>query len=422
MEDTDLPVSPRKKAKLEEPSYVADRANTAMEVPSSPEVVPHNHSATTENQLSTPATMSSAYIPNFLETPTATLDSFTPPFDYKPDDPRFHTLAAMAFYQKLAEVASMPKSYPAPVEGDSDDIHSKETSCGITEFVRPKLMAFSGILKKRYDFRIAFTTTLANLHRYTDFLVNEILPSGEVVHLDNLEAPPKQRQNTEQFGNDGKSSAANSTEQGLEATQRTDQNVEEREQPCASKDMPQAIPHADTSSEDRTTVKPKVDPPAIEPSQAIPHSMQGFDQYEPAPASVDNPEKISPHKRIPPPAPSIPLSMQDLDGKQSEPTQEKTTRRKEKVHIRQTSQGWVEFDKEKEDEIKKRKAEEDEATGIHPEEATQTEDTMPEGSKEASESKELHQVQTSIESTQASWQAFANSAPSNGFQVSSSPI
>lgn len=29
------------------------------------------------------------------------------------------------------------------------------------------------------------------VHRYTDFLVNEILPSGEVVHLDNLKAPKK---------------------------------------------------------------------------------------------------------------------------------------------------------------------------------------------------------------------------------------
>ena len=27
--------------------------------------------------------------------------------------------------------------------------------------------------------------------RYTDFLVNEILPSGQVIHLDNLKAPPR---------------------------------------------------------------------------------------------------------------------------------------------------------------------------------------------------------------------------------------
>ena len=419
MEDAELPVSPRKKAKLEEPSCVANPGDTIMEVPSHPEVVPHDHSATTENQLSKPATMNFPHIPNFLEPPTVNLDDFTPPFDYKPDDPRYHTLAAMVFYQKLAEVASMPKSKPAPVGGDSEDIHSKEASCGITEFVRPRLLAFSGTLKKRYHFRIVSTPALANLHRYTDFLVNEILPSGEVVHLDNLEAPSKQRQNTELFGSDGKPTAAKSTEQESYATQRTEQNIQETEQPCASKEVSQAIPHADTSGEDRTTVKPKADPTAIEASQAIPQSMQGFDQYETAPVSVDSPEKISPHKRIPPPAPSIPLSMQDLDGKQSEPTQEKIARRREKVHIRQTSQGWVEFDKEKEDEIKKRKAEEDEAAGIQQKDATQTEDTMLEGSKDVSESKELDQEQTSTESTQASWQAFANSAPSNGFQVSS---
>ncbi|KAL9103705.1 MAG: hypothetical protein Q9187_008978, partial [Circinaria calcarea] len=50
---------------------------------------------------------------------------------------------------------------------------SKEAEVGITEFVTPDLLGFTGILKKRY----------------TDFLVNEILPSGQVVHLDNLKAP-----------------------------------------------------------------------------------------------------------------------------------------------------------------------------------------------------------------------------------------
>lgn len=257
------------------------------------------------------------------------------------------------------------------------------------------------------------------MHRYTDFLVNEILPSGEVVHLDNLEAPSKTRQKTELFGNDGKPSPADLIEQKPEATQRAEQNVQEHEQSYATKDVSQAIPPADTSNEDRTPVKPKADPSAIEASQAVPQSMQGFDQYEPAPTSVDSPEKISPHKRIPPPALSIPLSMQDLDGKQSEPKEDKTTRRKEKVHIRQTSQGWVEFDKEKEDEIKKRKAEEDEAAGLQPKDATHMEDTMPEESKDVPESKGLDQEQTPTESTQASWQAFANNAPSNSFQVSS---
>ncbi|MCJ1468543.1 hypothetical protein MMC07_007172 [Pseudocyphellaria aurata] len=53
----------------------------------------------------------------------------------------------------------------------------KEAECGITEFVSPELQGFTGVLKKRY----------------TDFLVNEILPSGIVVHLDNLKLPQRDR-------------------------------------------------------------------------------------------------------------------------------------------------------------------------------------------------------------------------------------
>ncbi|KAL8827095.1 MAG: hypothetical protein Q9191_003394 [Dirinaria sp. TL-2023a] len=46
----------------------------------------------------------------------------------------------------------------------------KEVECGITEYVDTAVQRFTGVLKKRY----------------TDFLVNEILPSGQVVHLNEL--------------------------------------------------------------------------------------------------------------------------------------------------------------------------------------------------------------------------------------------
>ncbi|OXV10359.1 hypothetical protein Egran_01880 [Elaphomyces granulatus] len=49
----------------------------------------------------------------------------------------------------------------------------KEAEFGISSFVSSTIQGFSGILKKRY----------------TDFLVNEILPSGEVLHLRSLEVP-----------------------------------------------------------------------------------------------------------------------------------------------------------------------------------------------------------------------------------------
>jgi tRNA pseudouridine13 synthase len=51
----------------------------------------------------------------------------------------------------------------------------KELDVGITSFVSPHAHAFSGILKKRY----------------TDFLVNEILPNGEVLHLRSTRPPPQ---------------------------------------------------------------------------------------------------------------------------------------------------------------------------------------------------------------------------------------
>lgn len=49
----------------------------------------------------------------------------------------------------------------------------KELDVGISGYVSPHGPAFSGILKKRY----------------TDFLVNEILPSGEVLHLRSTQPP-----------------------------------------------------------------------------------------------------------------------------------------------------------------------------------------------------------------------------------------
>ncbi|KAK2821746.1 hypothetical protein FQN49_007717 [Arthroderma sp. PD_2] len=49
----------------------------------------------------------------------------------------------------------------------------KEAEVGITRFVSPDLPGFAGVVKKRY----------------TDFLVNEILPSGEVLHLKNTGLP-----------------------------------------------------------------------------------------------------------------------------------------------------------------------------------------------------------------------------------------
>ncbi|KAI5310344.1 hypothetical protein KEM55_008170 [Ascosphaera atra] len=60
----------------------------------------------------------------------------------------------------------------APAE-EVDEQALREAEVGITTFVSPELPGFEGVLKKRY----------------TDFLVNEIVPSGEVLHLKSAELP-----------------------------------------------------------------------------------------------------------------------------------------------------------------------------------------------------------------------------------------
>ncbi|KAL9005248.1 MAG: hypothetical protein Q9188_001970 [Gyalolechia gomerana] len=59
----------------------------------------------------------------------------------------------------------------------NEDRLDKEAQCGITEYVSPQLPGFRGVLKKRY----------------TDFLVNEILPNGKVIHLENLKRTSDQQ-------------------------------------------------------------------------------------------------------------------------------------------------------------------------------------------------------------------------------------
>lgn len=64
-----------------------------------------------------------------------------------------------------------PKNAWFWTEGPSQK--SQEIALGINEYINPDSAGFGGILKQRY----------------TDFLVNEILPNGEVLHLSTLGAP-----------------------------------------------------------------------------------------------------------------------------------------------------------------------------------------------------------------------------------------
>jgi tRNA pseudouridine13 synthase len=63
----------------------------------------------------------------------------------------------------------------APIRSDTD--LEREIRAGITEYVSPDNLGFTGVLKQRY----------------TDFLVNEILPNGEVLHLRSTGVPKKEK-------------------------------------------------------------------------------------------------------------------------------------------------------------------------------------------------------------------------------------
>lgn len=428
MDDQELPNSPRKKLKLEEASADAKQTHTVSEAHSIPQVVPHNHTATSNHLLNIPATMVSPDMPTSSQTLSTTVDMSVLPTaksEFEVEHSHNHSEAFGDLLDKKATNMAEAKSKIAGLADAVDNGESKEAACGITEFVSPDLLGFSGILKKRYDFRISIIHIIADLIRYTDFLVNEILPSGEVVHLDNLKAPPKPHKNTELSGYPDNASSAMAAEHETKIPRGDTEGNEEKQENSGTSprptfnNEPQTFPTPNTFKQEHPIPKPQAHLSNVEASQAVPQSMQGFNKYELASAPVDNEEKISPHKRLPPPAPSIPLSMQDLDDKKPEPEPEKATRRKEKVHIRQTSQGWVEFDKEKEDAIKKRKAEEDAAAGLQPEDVTQVEGMKSEETKDAPGPKELDVGQEPKASTQASWQAFASSAPSSSFEVSS---
>ncbi|CAF9938405.1 hypothetical protein IMSHALPRED_000788 [Imshaugia aleurites] len=428
MDEPELPASPRKKLRLQDSSSNAELTHADMEAAAIPGGIHHHHLANNTNDQfdkhfttdSAEASTSSGNSTTLEPSKAAQISE--PPIvmpESKAEASNDQSHVPSGVLDQKATSASDYQPATRDVADGSDNDYNKEIACGITEFVSPDLLGFSGILKKRYAFSTAIINTVFDIHRYTDFLVNEILPSGEVVHLDNLKAPPKPSKKTPPLKDTGEASSADATEHKSNAPPTTVQ--QDQHGPVStntSNDDNQTPPNPDTSKPEHPSFKLEKHASMTGAPQTIPQSMQGFDQHELASAPpVDDQEKISPHKRIPPQAPSIPLSMQDLDGKKAEPNQEKAPRRKEKVHIRQTSQGWVEFDKEKEDEIKKRKAEEDAAAGVQPEDVSKEEDINLEETAGVLEPKQLDSEQTPEASTQASWQAFASSAPNSSFQL-----
>ncbi|PGH03168.1 tRNA pseudouridine13 synthase [Blastomyces parvus] len=100
----------------------------------------------------------------------------------------------------------------SPAALDSEDAQAlKEAEVGITDFVSPHLPGFSGILKKRY----------------TDFLVNEILPSGKVLHLENLDLPQSFKAATTSSEPPKATTAASDNTQNKEAARGTEDDKKE---------------------------------------------------------------------------------------------------------------------------------------------------------------------------------------------------
>ena len=126
----------------------------------------------------------------------------------------------------------------------------QERAVGITAYVSPDAPGFSGILKQRY----------------TDFLVNEIVPSGQVLHLTDIAGPPDNRKSRQQQRRDGNENGGEA-DAGAEAGRKrqaedaaTEQEskrvkVEEKTDAPAAKDAAtEAQPAPEVSDEDKATL------------------------------------------------------------------------------------------------------------------------------------------------------------------------
>lgn len=144
----------------------------------------------------------------------------------------------------------------APAVPTGNDQHTEEgqalqeRAVGITAYVSPDAPGFSGILKQRY----------------TDFLVNEILPSGEVLHLTEIAGPhdskkAKQQQRRDRNENGKQADAAAEAGRKRQAedgdTEQESKRVKVEEQNGAStaQEAPaEAQPAPEISDEDKATL------------------------------------------------------------------------------------------------------------------------------------------------------------------------
>ena len=106
---------------------------------------------------------------------------------------------------------SSPSESLSKVKAETESQLRKELKSGITAFVSPNTCGFSGVLKQRY----------------TDFLVNEILPNGEVLRLDSVKLKSDTAVEGESQQTHGKSAKATENVEGKDSGQATDGAVKE---------------------------------------------------------------------------------------------------------------------------------------------------------------------------------------------------
>ncbi|KAF2086377.1 pseudouridine synthase-like protein TruD/Pus7 [Saccharata proteae CBS 121410] len=112
---------------------------------------------------------------------------------------------------KLDEAPRATAPITAPENAELTDA-DKEARAGITEYINPNTSGFTGLLKARY----------------TDFLVNEITPDGQVVHLTNLDVP--------KFGDEPDYATGTGVEPLPQPTQAENGNANGKEKPAGSAD------------------------------------------------------------------------------------------------------------------------------------------------------------------------------------------
>ncbi|KAL1985821.1 hypothetical protein VTN96DRAFT_7313 [Rasamsonia emersonii] len=148
--------------------------------------------------------------------------------------------------KRLKVADSSPKeATPAPSisNGAAAEVSAKEAKAlkeaevGITEFVSSDVPGFSGILKKRY----------------TDFLVNEILPSGEVLHLRNQEVPAPLKSRTNDGAEESKATQTSGETPKVEGESESGKDGQ-KEAESKTKETPD-IPPFQLSDEDRTLLE-----------------------------------------------------------------------------------------------------------------------------------------------------------------------